>query len=65
MWSAPGGFLDKSALLNKIYGMDQEASDNALEVHVSRLRKRLEPHDIYIKTIRGQGYQLIWNCDAQ
>lgn len=65
LWAAPGGFLDKSTLLNRIYGMDQDASDNALEVHVSRLRKRLEPFDIYIKTIRGQGYQLVWSRDAE
>ena len=65
LWAAPGGFLDKSTLLNRMYGMDQEASDNAIEVHVSRLRKRLEPFDIYIKTIRGQGYKLIWSKHAE
>lgn len=65
LWAAPGGFLDRSTLLNRMYEMDQDASDNALEVHVSRLRKRLEPFDIYIKTIRGQGYQLIGRGDAE
>jgi two-component system, OmpR family, response regulator TctD len=65
LWAAPGGFLDRSTLLNRMYEMDQDASDNALEVHVSRLRKRLEPFDIYIKTIRGQGYQLVGRGDAE
>lgn len=56
--NAPGQFADKNTLLNRLYDSDQEASDNAVEVHISRLRKRLEPFEIRIKTMRGQGYQL-------
>lgn len=37
---------------------DEDMSDNAVEVHVSRLRAKLEPHDIRIRTVRGFGYML-------
>ncbi|MEQ1531796.1 MAG: helix-turn-helix domain-containing protein, partial [Methylococcales bacterium] len=33
-------------------------ADNAIEVYVHRLRKRLEPFGAVIKTIRGLGYIL-------
>ena len=58
---APSHLMEKSRLFNRMYGLDQEASENAVEVHVSRLRKRLEPYQIRIKTVRGHGYQLVWS----
>ncbi len=60
---APGCFAEKATLLNRLYDSEQEASDNAVEVHISRLRKRLEPYDLAIKTVRGLGYQLSWDTD--
>jgi len=33
-------------------------ADNAIEVYVHRIRKRLEPCGVVIKTIRGLGYLL-------
>jgi DNA-binding response OmpR family regulator len=34
--------------------------DRAIDVHVSRLRKKLEPHggDNLVRTVRGEGYSL-------
>ena len=58
---APSHLMEKSRLFNRMYGLDQEASENAVEVHVSRLRKRLEPYRIRIKAVRGHGYQLVWS----
>ena len=37
---------------------DEGVSDNAIEVSIHRLRKRLRPHGIEIKTFRGLGYIL-------
>ncbi|MDD5581142.1 MAG: response regulator [Methylobacter sp.] len=39
--------------------VDGEAlTDNAIEIHVHRLRKRIEPYGAVIRTIRGLGYLL-------
>ncbi|MFA6041453.1 MAG: helix-turn-helix domain-containing protein, partial [Methylophilus sp.] len=35
---------------------DEDSSDNALEVYLHRLRKKLEHCNIKIRTIRGLGY---------
>ena len=34
----------------------EHISPNAIEVHISRLRAKLEPSGIRIRTIRGLGY---------
>lgn len=62
---APGCFVDKSTLLNRLYDADRDASENALEVHLSRLRKRLEPFQIQVRTLRGQGVTLRWPGDGR
>lgn len=38
--------------------LQAEASGNAVEVYVSRLRPRLEPAGLQIRTVRGFGYRL-------
>lgn len=59
LMQAPSYFLEKSALLNKIYALESEVSDNALEVHVSRLRKKMISYGLGIQASRGLGYQLV------
>ncbi|BCQ29003.1 hypothetical protein NK8_71930 (plasmid) [Caballeronia sp. NK8] len=44
----------KSKIEESIYGWDEEIESNAIEVHVSTLRKKIGPEAI--KTIRGVGY---------
>ena len=39
-------------------GWDKEITPNAIEVYVSRLRGKLEPHGIALRSIRGFGYRL-------
>lgn len=55
-----GRVVPKDVLEDKIYGFDEEVSSNSVEVHVSRLRKRLvaSKADIGVHTIRGVGYML-------
>lgn len=53
-----GRLVSKSQLINHVYGIGSDADDSAIEPHVSRLRKRLEPFGIRIKTARGLGYML-------
>jgi DNA-binding response OmpR family regulator len=45
-------------LLAALTGWDKEITPNAIEVYVSRLRGKLEPHGIALRSIRGFGYRL-------
>jgi DNA-binding response OmpR family regulator len=38
--------------------MDEQLSPNAIEVHVSRLRAKIESAGVRIRTVRGFGYML-------
>ncbi|EJC75121.1 response regulator with CheY-like receiver domain and winged-helix DNA-binding domain [Rhizobium leguminosarum bv. trifolii WSM2012] len=52
----PGQLLSKAQLEERLYSFDQEVDSNAIEVHVSRLRKKLGAK--VIETERGLGYRL-------
>lgn len=54
--SRPGQLLSKAQLEEKLYAFDSEVESNTIEVHVSRLRKKLGPE--VIQTERGMGYRL-------
>jgi two-component system OmpR family response regulator len=56
----PGQLLSKSQLEEKLYAFDSEVESNTIEVHVSRLRKKLG-NDV-IDTERGLGYRLGVPC---
>ncbi len=51
----PGTILSKSQLEDRLYTFDAEIESNTIEVHVSRLRKKLG-QDV-IETVRGVGYR--------
>jgi DNA-binding response OmpR family regulator len=53
-----GKVLAKQALHDKLFGFDDEAGVNAVEIYVHRLRKKLEPAGVHIRTVRGIGYLL-------
>jgi two-component system OmpR family response regulator len=53
-----GRVVSKEHLATHLYGWGEEVGDNAVEVGVHRLRKKLEPIGINIRTIRGLGYLL-------
>jgi len=46
--------MNKQEIEDKLYGWDIEIESNAVEVHISHLRKKIGEH--MIKTIRGLGY---------
>jgi len=52
----PGQLLSKPQLEERLYSFDTEIESNTIEVHVSRLRKKLG-HSV-IETERGLGYRL-------
>ena len=49
---------EKSRLMEHVYGIGEDVSDTAIEVLVSRLRKKIAPFGIEIKMARGLGYYL-------
>jgi DNA-binding response OmpR family regulator len=48
----------KTRLAQQLSDWDGEIGSNAIEVYVHRLRKKLEPHGVRIRTIHGLGYLL-------
>ena len=59
---AAGRVLSRERLLDLLKGQDYEAFDRSIDVHVSKLRAKLEDdpkEPRYIKTVRGVGYVLI------
>ncbi len=55
-----GRVVPKDVLEDKMYGFGEEVTSNSVEVHISRLRKRLATvgATISIHTLRGVGYLL-------
>lgn len=48
----------KDKLLAALTGWDKEITPNAIEVYISRLRAKLDPAGISLRSIRGFGYRL-------
>ena len=55
-----GRVLSKEQIAERLTGFDEQLSPNAIEVHVSRLRTKLEPAGVHIRTVRGFGY--LWEA---
>ena len=55
---APERIFPKSTLVDRLFSYDEDVSENAIEVYVGRLRKRLEPSNVRIVTVRGLGYRI-------
>jgi two-component system OmpR family response regulator len=53
-----GRVVTKRQIVNSLSAWDADFSENAVEVYVYRLRKRLESTGVGIQTVRGFGYLL-------
>lgn len=53
-----GRIVNKSQIVDHLCEWGEEVSNNAIEVYVHRLRKKLEPGGVRIVTARGLGYCL-------
>jgi two-component system response regulator TctD len=51
-----GRVLSKEALLDQLFGLEDAVAPNAVELYVSRLRRKLEGSAVKIRTLRGLGY---------
>lgn len=56
--SNAGKIVSRQRLIGEIFGHDDEAGPNALDVYVGRVRRKLQPNGPRIVTLRGQGFIL-------
>jgi two-component system response regulator TctD len=54
----PGRVMSKDQLAAQVFGLDEDASADAIEIYIHRLRKKLEGSSVRIVTFRGLGYLL-------
>jgi len=52
----PGAVLSRAQLEEKLYGWNEEVGSNAIEVHLSALRRKLPPDTI--RNVRGVGWMI-------
>ena len=50
--------VSKEQIMQALYGWEDEITPNAVEKFISRLRGKLEPAGVVIRTVRGLGYYL-------
>ena len=53
-----GKVVCKDRLAQRLASDSDALSDNAIEIYIHRVRKRIEPYGVLIKTLRGLGYTL-------
>ena len=59
--SHQGGTLSKGQIADQLCSLDETSelpSDNAIELYIARLRKKLSDSSVRIKTLRGIGYMI-------
>ncbi|MFX3649553.1 MAG: response regulator transcription factor [Paenibacillus sp.] len=57
--SSPGKIFTRTQLIDDIWGIDYEGDERTVDVHIKRLRERLEHvPELVISTVRGLGYRL-------
>jgi two-component system alkaline phosphatase synthesis response regulator PhoP len=58
----PGRVFSRAQIIEKALGYDFNGFDRTIDVHILKLRRKLEPnprHPRYIKTVYGAGYKLL------
>jgi two-component system OmpR family response regulator len=51
-----GRVVTKQQILDHLYGWDDVSTSNTVEVFIHRLRRKLDPCGVDIRTVRGMGY---------
>ena len=58
----PGRVFSRAQIIEKALGYDFDGFDRTIDVHILKLRRKLEPdprHPSYIRTVYGAGYKLM------
>jgi DNA-binding response OmpR family regulator len=62
MVKEPGRVFSRAQIIEKALGLDFDGFDRTIDVHILKLRRKLEPEPDrprYIKTVYGAGYKLM------
>lgn len=63
--SSPGRVFTREALLNRVWGYDYYGGDRTVDVHIRRLRSKIENDKItFIETVRNIGYRFRDDLDT-
>lgn len=54
-----GKALSRDQLLTNLWGFSYDGDSRVVDVHVFKLREKLDPKAEFLKTVRGVGYKLI------
>ena len=65
LMSRQGRVVTKEQMHDRLFGWGEDVGSNAIEVCVHRVRKKLEPCGIEIRTVRGMGYLIEKAADGQ
>ncbi|MBT5575052.1 MAG: response regulator transcription factor [Alphaproteobacteria bacterium] len=57
--NSPEIFFSKEQLTDRLFLISDEVTENAVEVYIGRLRKKLLQSNVTIETVRGIGYRLM------
>lgn len=58
LFTRAGRVVTREAIVQSLTSLDDELSGNAIEQYISRLRRRLAPLGLHLRTARGLGYFL-------
>jgi DNA-binding response OmpR family regulator len=61
--SKPGRVLSRKQIAQHLFAHDEQVASNTIEVYVSRLRAKIEPAGVKLRTIRGFGY--LWETEIE
>lgn len=56
--TAAGSIVTRDRIVSEVFERQLDPADRSLDVHISRLRRKLGPHASMIVTIRGVGHML-------
>ncbi|HEX9723017.1 MAG TPA: response regulator transcription factor, partial [Vicinamibacteria bacterium] len=52
-----GRIVSRRTLLKEVWGMGEEIETRTVDMHIAKLRKKLDPDGELIQTVRGAGYR--------
>ena len=57
-FGSPKILFSKEQLTDRLFSISEDISENAIEVYIARIRKKLSGSGLEITTVRGLGYRL-------
>ena len=58
-FNSPKIFFTKEQLTDRLFSISETVSENAIEVYIARLRKKIKNSKAKIENVRSIGYRLI------